>query len=93
MGKLRKCDGRCHNAKHPRCACWCRGVFHGAGAEAARKAFIEAFGVKDLPATQEEFANAISQGNLMTGFDQGRRWHEAMAAARAAGNGGEPWTA
>ena len=29
MGRVRRCDSRCHNAKRPRCRCWCGGAFHG----------------------------------------------------------------
>lgn len=29
MGKVRRCDRRCHNARRPRCRCWCGGFFHG----------------------------------------------------------------
>lgn len=31
MGKVRRCDRRCHEAKGTRCRCWCGGFFHGAG--------------------------------------------------------------
>lgn len=27
----RRCDGTCHNAKKPKCACICGGRYHGAG--------------------------------------------------------------
>ena len=38
MGKVRRCDGRCHRAKRPRCRCWCGGAFHGVnGAGAANR--------------------------------------------------------
>ena len=38
MGKVRRCDRRCHNARKPRCRCWCGGFFHGAnGAGAANR--------------------------------------------------------
>ncbi len=38
MGKVRRCDKRCHNAKRPRCQCWCGGFFHGKdGAGAANR--------------------------------------------------------
>ena len=34
MGRVRRCDSRCHKAKGNRCACWCGGHFHGsAGAD------------------------------------------------------------
>ena len=38
MGKVRRCDSRCHNAWGTRCRCWCGGAFHGAdGAGAANR--------------------------------------------------------
>jgi len=34
MGRIRRCDSRCHHAKGTRCKCWCGGAFHGsAGAD------------------------------------------------------------
>jgi len=38
MGRVRRCNGRCHNAKRPRCRCWCGGFFHGSGGVANRQA-------------------------------------------------------
>jgi len=38
MGKVRRCDSRCHNAKRPRCRCWCGGTFHGSAGVANREA-------------------------------------------------------
>ncbi len=29
MGKVRRCNARCHCAKGTRCRCWCGGFFHG----------------------------------------------------------------
>ena len=38
MGKVRRCNSRCHHAKKPRCRCWCGGFFHGVdGAGAANR--------------------------------------------------------
>jgi len=38
MGKVRRCDSRCHNAKGTRCACVCSGFYHGKnGAGAANR--------------------------------------------------------
>lgn len=34
-GKIRCCDGSCHNAKGKKCRCICGGQNHGAGQEAA----------------------------------------------------------
>ena len=40
MGKVRRCNSRCHNAKRPRCRCWCGGLFHGAQGASARATLI-----------------------------------------------------
>jgi len=38
MGKIRRCNRRCHEAKGSRCRCWCSGAFHGVnGAGAANR--------------------------------------------------------
>ena len=47
MGRVRKCDKRCHNAKGTRCACWCGGFFHGT-AGAANRAALAGGGVELL---------------------------------------------
>lgn len=36
--RIRRCDGRCHNAKGTKCTCWCGGAFHGANGAANREA-------------------------------------------------------
>ncbi len=36
MGKVRRCDKRCHTAKGTRCRCWCGGFFHGTQGAANR---------------------------------------------------------
>ena len=38
MSKVRRCDKRCHNAKRPRCRCWCGGAFHGSAGTVNRQA-------------------------------------------------------
>lgn len=43
MGKVRRCDAQCHDAKGPDCGCWCGGRFHGAAGAEARQAFLEAW--------------------------------------------------
>lgn len=45
MGRVRRCDSRCHNARGTRCKCWCNSAFHGAGGAANRAALQE--GVTD----------------------------------------------
>lgn len=42
MGRVRRCDSRCHNAKKPRCRCWCGGHFHGAQGAGNREALVQA---------------------------------------------------
>lgn len=39
MGRVRRCDARCHNAKGTKCRCWCGGKLHG-GAGAANRAAL-----------------------------------------------------
>ena len=41
MGKIRRCDRRCHEAKGKRCRCWCGGAFHGAAGTENRAALGE----------------------------------------------------
>jgi len=41
MGKVRRCDRRCHNAGRPRCRCWCGGFFHGSTGAANREALAQ----------------------------------------------------
>ncbi|MDD5700406.1 MAG: hypothetical protein PHU23_00020 [Dehalococcoidales bacterium] len=36
--KIRLCDKRCHQARKPKCNCWCGGAFHGAAGAANRQA-------------------------------------------------------
>lgn len=36
MGRVRRCDSRCHCAKGTRCACWCGGFYHGSGGASNR---------------------------------------------------------
>ncbi len=38
MGRVRRCDRRCHTAKGTRCQCWCGGFFHGSAGAANRAA-------------------------------------------------------
>lgn len=41
MGRVRQCNDRCHNAKRPRCRCWCGGTFHGSSGAANREALAQ----------------------------------------------------
>ena len=45
MGKVRRCNERCHNAKGTRCKCWCGGAFHGSAGVENRAALTQ--GVED----------------------------------------------
>ena len=40
MGRVRRCDSRCHNAKGTRCKCWCGGAFHGSAGAVNREALV-----------------------------------------------------
>ncbi len=61
MGKVRRCDSRCHRAKGTRCKCFCGGAFHGTAGAINREALSR---FADDPALQEEFLKAH-------GFKQG----------------------
>jgi len=41
MGRIRKCNWRCHRAKGTRCRCWCGGCFHGSAGAANRQALAD----------------------------------------------------
>lgn len=41
MGKVRRCDRRCHRARGTRCRCWCGGFFHGSAGAANRQALAQ----------------------------------------------------
>jgi len=41
MTKVRRCDRRCHNARGPRCRCWCGGLFHGSAGAVNRAALAQ----------------------------------------------------
>ena len=41
MGKVRRCDKRCHTAKGTRCKCWCGGFFHSSAGTANRAALAQ----------------------------------------------------
>lgn len=59
-GKKGRCDGRCHKAIHPKCACICGGRYHGS---AHRPGGVEQ-AVKDTweEAIQEAEAKAKAEG-------------------------------
>ena len=42
MGKIRRCDSRCHNARGTRCLCWCGAHFHGSAGIVNREALMNA---------------------------------------------------
>ena len=46
MARVRRCNSRCHNAKRPRCRCWCGGFFHGVN-EVSNRALLN--GLSDNP--------------------------------------------
>ena len=63
MGKTRICGKRCHNAKSPKCRCWCGGTFHGTAGEAARATFAATFQLEKLPTTEAAFEH-LTHPNL-----------------------------
>ena len=91
MGHVKTCDGRCHNAKKPRCHCWCAGVFHGAAGEHAREAFRRALGRSELPATHEEFKDAVAQTMLFNSPVLNNALEESFITAQANRPGEKPW--
>jgi hypothetical protein len=42
MAIVRRCDDRCHEAKHKNCTCWCGGALHGADGADNRAAIVNA---------------------------------------------------
>lgn len=76
--KHRRCDKRCHDAKRVRCGCWCGGLFHGAAGEAAREAFVAAYGAS-IPAESPELAEPLLHWPAV-----GSSFMAALDAARAA---------
>ncbi len=42
MGRVRRCNARCHRAKGTRCSCWCAGSYHGSGGAANRENLFNA---------------------------------------------------
>lgn len=48
MGKVRRCNSRCHQAKGSRCRCWCSGAFHGVNGAGADNREALAQGMTEL---------------------------------------------
>jgi hypothetical protein len=42
MGRIRRCDWRCHSAQGNRCGCWCGSYFHGPAGLVNREALRNA---------------------------------------------------
>lgn len=89
----RTCGERCHKAQRLKCRCWCGGLFHGEGGQAARDAFVEAFGApipdRDLrdtepllhwPGAESRFMRALQCAQNARGAD---REFETSTPARA----------
>ena len=38
---IKRCISKCHNAKHKKCNCICKGKFHGIGEQAAIEKAVE----------------------------------------------------
>lgn len=75
MGESRKCGARCHNAKHPKCSCWCGGLFHGAAGQRARDVFVETFG-EPIPADGQPVEDLFHSGErFMRALEKARESH------------------
>ncbi len=83
MGKTRVCGKRCHTAKCAKCRCWCGGLFHGAGGQAAREEFCKVFGAKQVPTTEKAFDEALDADDLFADRAATDMWRVALAASRA----------
>jgi hypothetical protein len=81
MGKTRICGKQCHNAKSPKCRCWCGGTFHGADGEAARATFATSFSLAKLPTTESAFDH-LTHPNLF--HDDAAEWRARVDAGVAA---------
>jgi hypothetical protein len=65
MGKVRRCDCRCHNAKGTRCRCWCGGMFHGSAGAENRAALVEGLiKMEDQPGYKEGEVAYIEQQKM-----------------------------
>jgi len=67
MGKVRRCDKRCHEARGARCTCWCGGFFHGAdGAGVLNRAALTcgAIDLMRFPGYRKERTQYIEQKQL-----------------------------
>lgn len=59
MGRIRKCNGRCHQAKGTRCACVCQGFYHGKNGNVNRQALSEM--------TEEEVKQTLEEHGFKNG--------------------------
>lgn len=58
--KVRTCDARCHDARGPRCDCWCGGRYHGCGGLEAVRRFTEDCGPLLKPDDKGRLAAALT---------------------------------
>jgi hypothetical protein len=64
----RRCDGTCHNAKHPKCGCICNGRYHGAAVlrtKSEERKEMEEIVLKKTLQKVEEKASPESVNQLM----------------------------
>jgi len=59
MGRIRRCDRRCHQAKGTRCACVCQGFYHGKNEAMNRQALSEM--------TEEEVKKTLEEHGFKNG--------------------------
>lgn len=71
MGGVKMCDKRCHQAKGKRCACWCKGAFHGMAGLQARLDYFSEFRTV-VPPTEEEY-NAVVRSRARGVVSDGAR--------------------
>ena len=79
MGKVRRCDKRCHNARRPRCRCWCGGFFHGSAGTANREALAHGVSqVLDRAGFKEGETAYIEQKELPACLEEQLYLHQEM---------------
>ncbi|MDD4984894.1 MAG: hypothetical protein PHQ43_03755 [Dehalococcoidales bacterium] len=60
MGRVRRCDSRCHRARGTRCKCWCGGFYHGSAGAVNREAL-------GLAVTGTDWSQVLSQHGFKEG--------------------------
>ena len=60
MGRIKRCDSRCHQVRGTRCGCWCGGHFHGTAGSINREALRNAV-------TEAEKVHLLEENGFQTG--------------------------